>query len=173
MKWTVVCLAGSMLAFAGCDSDVVRFDPQTAPRANDAGLAVVLERFRKDTATADVWIEMTNTSTSPITLKAPPGATMWAKAFAADQQAEVEAIRWRNSAESDEVTGGASEKELGDAYVLRAGATREIELRCRLPRPLATSHEPWKVVLFIADHGTIELPVVDPQVASTQPAERR
>jgi len=46
MKWTVVCLAGSMLAFAGCDSDVVRFDPQTAPRANDAGLAVVLERFR-------------------------------------------------------------------------------------------------------------------------------
>jgi hypothetical protein len=171
MKWTTLSLTGALLALASCDSDMVRFDPQSAPKGEEAGLQVVLERFTKETASADIWLEVTNTTSAPITLKAPAGATFWAKAFAGDQQAVVAAQRWSENADNDDIDA-KNEKSLQDPYVVIAGAKREIELRCRLARPLATSHEPWKLVLFLADRGSIELPVADPQVAST-PAPAR
>ncbi len=171
MKWTYLTLTGALLALASCDSDMVRFDPQSAPKGDEAGLHVVLERFTKETASADIWLEVTNTTSSPIALKAPPGSPFWAKAFAGDQQAVVEAQRWRHNADNDDIDA-VNDKMLQDPYVIVAGAKREIELRCRLARPLATSHEPWKLILFISERGTIELPVADPQVASTQETPR-
>jgi hypothetical protein len=168
MKWTYFGLVGALLALASCDTDVVRFEPHSAPMGDEAGLHVVLEHFSKETSSADIWLAMTNTTASPITLKAPPGATFWAKAIAGDQQAVVTAERWAPSVEPDDQDDTTYDKNLGGPYVVRAGAKREIELRCRLARPMATSHEPWKLVLFIAGRGSIELPIADPQVASTQ-----
>jgi hypothetical protein len=172
MKWTCLGLVGSLLALASCDTDVVRFDPRSAPNRDAAGLHVVLERFTKDTTTADIWLEVTNTTSSPITLKAPQGSTFWAKAFAGDQQAVVDAQRWSQNADNDDIDA-KNEKDLHDPYVVLDGAKREIEVRCRLARPLATSHEPWKLVLYLADRGTIEIPISDPQVASTQSPARQ
>jgi hypothetical protein len=168
MRLTCLGLSGALLALASCDTDVVRFEPQSAPRGEEAGLHVVLEHFSKETATADIWLEVTNMTASPIALKAPPGSTLWAKAGAGDQEALVIAERWSPRAEPDDQDDTAYDKVLGDPYILRAGAKRELELLCRLARPLATSHEPWKLTLFIAGRSSIELPIADPQVASTQ-----
>lgn len=171
MKWSCLGLTAALLALASCDTDVVRFEPRSAPRGDEAGLHVVLERFAKETASAVIWLEVTNTTSSPITLKAPPGSTFWAKAFATDLQAVVEGQCWDQSADNGDMDA-QNVKDLHDPYVVLAWARHEIQLRCRLARPVATSHEPWKLVLYVAEHGTIELPIADPQLVSKKEPAR-
>ena len=161
----ILVISVALLGLVGCDEQVVRFDPGTAPRADGGGLHIALEHFRGDSTSVRAWMSVTNTTGEPIEMDVPPGMAFWATAVSGDRHATVRAIRWSDHNDYEDF-GGASADDIPGSWIFPEHATQEIELILTVPHALPSNREPWTVTIHGSGSATMAIPLVDPQMAS-------
>jgi hypothetical protein len=171
MNRRLIALPMLLLACAGCEDHVVRFNPESAPTADGDGLHFSLKKFRRDAISVQAWLSVTNHSAAPLTMRTPPGKPFWATARGGDQPATVKAMRWIDTRDHDDM-GGMTPVDLPGPWPIPAQSTVELELILTVPHPLASSHEPWTATLYLPDQTSVDIPLVDPQAAGASTVDR-
>jgi hypothetical protein len=171
MSRHLLAIPAVLLACAGCGAHAVRFDPETAPTADGGGLHVALEHFRKDSSSVQAWLSVTNRTADAVMLTSPPGKPFWATARGGEQPAMVTALRWVDTRVHDDM-GGMTPVEVPGSLLIPAQSTVELELILTVPRPLASSREPWIAILHLPDQAAVNIPLVDPQAAGAATVDR-